>query len=58
MSEQNQQNEMQVESKWQLDVIEKLAFSALNEQKTARRWGFFFKGLAFAYVLILILMVS
>ena len=56
MSEQNQQNEMQMEAKWQRDVIEKLAFSALNEQKTARRWGVFFKGLAFAYLLILILM--
>lgn len=44
------------ETKWQRDVLEKLAFAALNEQKTARRWSTLFKGLAFAYVLILILM--
>lgn len=58
MSEQNQQNETQAEAeaKWQRDVIEKLAFSALNEQKAARRWGVLFKGLAFAYLLVLILM--
>jgi protease-4 len=37
-------------------VIEKLAFAAVNEQKTARRWSTFFKSLGFLYVLILILM--
>lgn len=55
MSEQTPQNP-QNETKWQRDVIEKLAFAALNEQKTARRWSTLFKGLAFVYVLILILM--
>lgn len=42
---------------WQRDVIEKLATAALSEQKTARRWGTFFKGLTFAYLLILLLML-
>lgn len=46
----------QNETKWQRDVLEKLAFAAINEQKTARRWSTLFKGLAFTYVLILILM--
>lgn len=60
MSEQNQQPEPQIDAhkdeKWQRDVIEKLAFAAVNEQKTARRWSTFFKSLGFLYVLILILM--
>ncbi len=55
MSEQTPQD-TQDETKWQRDVLEKLAFSALNEQKTARRWSTLFKSLAFAYVLVLILM--
>jgi protease-4 len=35
---------------WQKDVIGRLAFAALNEQKRARRWGIFFKLLTFAYI--------
>jgi protease-4 len=42
---------------WQRNVIEKLATAALSEQKTARRWGTFFKGLTFSYLLILLLML-
>jgi len=60
MSEQNQQptaaNENSSDGKWQRDVIEKLATSALAEQKTARRWGTLFKGLTFAYLLVVLLM--
>jgi protease-4 len=66
MSEQNQQPEAvnpagqkpqsTQDAHWQRDVIEKLAFSALAEQKTARRWSTFFKGLTFAYLLVLMLM--
>jgi len=44
------------DANWQRNVIEKLAFSALAEQKTARRWGTLFKGLTFAYLLVLMLM--
>ncbi len=43
-------------SKWQRDVLEKLAFAAINEQKTARRWGTLFKSLTFIYLFILLLM--
>jgi protease-4 len=66
MSEQNQQPEAvnpsgqkpqsTQDANWQRDVIEKLAFSALAEQKTARRWSTLFKGLTFAYLLVLMLM--
>lgn len=44
------------DAKWQRDAIERLASSALTEQRTARRWGVFFKGLTFAYLLVLLLL--
>lgn len=40
-------------STWERDVIEKLAFAALTEQKRARRWSIFFKLLLFLYLLVL-----
>lgn len=66
MTEQNQQtvdtNEgtkptVAEDATWQRNVIEKLATAALTEQKTARRWSTFFKGLTFTYLLILLLML-
>lgn len=41
---------------WQEDLINKLAFAAVVEQRRARRWGIFFKFLFFGYFLILMLM--
>ncbi|MDH5357779.1 MAG: S49 family peptidase [Gammaproteobacteria bacterium] len=42
---------------WERKVLEDLAFSALKEQRTSRRWGYVFKGLMFLYlVAVLILM--
>lgn len=35
---------------WERALVEKLAFSALNEQRTTRRWGIFFKSLTFLYL--------
>jgi protease-4 len=66
MTEQNQQTidnntgakpTVAEDTTWQRNVIEKLATAALSEQKTARRWGTFFKGLTFSYLLILLLML-
>ena len=37
-------------SDWQQDLINRLAFAAVNEQKRARRWGIFFKSLTFVYI--------
>jgi protease-4 len=55
MSEDVQnKNSQPEEPKWQRDAIEKLASSALTEQKTARRWSTFFKGLMFAYLFIVL----
>jgi protease IV len=42
---------------WERDVLEKLAFAAIKEQRRGRRWGIFFKLLGFAYLTFLILML-
>jgi protease-4 len=39
---------------WEREVLEKLAFSALKEQRAARRWGVFFKSLMFLFLLALL----
>jgi protease IV len=39
---------------WERNVLEKLALSALHEQRRARRWGIFFKFLGFAYLFALL----
>ncbi|NOU25394.1 MAG: S49 family peptidase [Methylotenera sp.] len=58
MSEDTQQtptpNSVPQDTKWQRDVIEKLANSAQSEQRTARRWGTFFKALTFTYLFIIL----
>ena len=41
---------------WQADVINRLAFAAVNEQRRHRRWSIFFKALFFAYLLLILLM--
>jgi protease-4 len=42
------------DGKWERDVLEKLAYAALNEQRRARRWGIFFKLATFAYITFLL----
>lgn len=39
--------------RWERNMIERLAFSALREQRRSRRWGIFFKLLMFAYLIVL-----
>jgi protease IV len=39
---------------WERKTIEKLAYSALEEQKRTRRWGIFFKLLTFAYLIFVL----
>jgi protease-4 len=45
------------EKNWEREVIEKLALEALKEQRRARRWGIFFKLLAFAYLTVVVVML-
>ena len=46
MTDENKNKE-----EWQADVISKLAFAAVDEQRRARKWGIFFKALFFVYLL-------
>jgi protease-4 len=41
---------------WQRDLVNRLAFASINEQRRARRWNTFFKLLLAAYLGILLLM--
>jgi len=40
---------------WERETLEKLAFASLKEQRTARRWGIFFKLLIFIYLFALLI---
>jgi protease-4 len=42
---------------WERGVLEKLAMSALQEQRRARHWGIFFKVLTFAYLFLILFMI-
>ncbi|NOQ94615.1 MAG: S49 family peptidase [Methylophaga sp.] len=57
-SANNMNNNANEQSTWERKVLEDLAFAALKEQRTSRRWGYVFKGLMFVYLVsILILML-
>lgn len=43
---------------WEQQTLEKLVFSTLQEQKTKRRWGIFFKFLTFTYLLFVLAMLA
>jgi len=49
--------ENQNKEEWQADVISKLAFAAVNEQRRTRRWNIFFKAIFFIYFLVLFIML-
>jgi protease-4 len=42
------------EDGWHRDLVNRLAFAAINEQRRARRWNVFFKGLLALYLLALL----
>lgn len=39
---------------WEREIVEKLAFAAITEQRRTRRWGIFFKLLMFSYLLAIL----
>ena len=43
---------------WERKTLEKLAFSALQEQRRSRQWGILFKTLTFAYLFILLFLFT
>lgn len=57
--EQKQGEEKQpqaADDKWQQELINRLAFSSINEQRRTRRWGIFFKSLTFIYLFAILLL--
>ncbi|MET0102329.1 MAG: signal peptide peptidase SppA [Sedimenticola sp.] len=42
--------------KWERELVQKLVFSSLNEQKRTRRWNIFFKFILFGYLITLLLL--
>ncbi len=42
---------------WERGVLEKLALSAIQEQRRSRRWGIFFKVLTFTYLFIILYLI-
>ncbi len=42
---------------WERGVLEKLAMSAIQEQRRSRRWGILFKVLTFAYLFIVLFLI-
>src|SRR5690349_17776809 len=53
----NPNNEERKDGPWERQVLEKLAMGALAEQRAKRRWGIFFKLLAFAYFATVLILV-
>ena len=45
------------EENWERSVLEKLAMAQIKEARSSRRWGIFFKSLAFLYVLAFIVLM-
>ncbi len=41
---------------WERDLVHRLAFSAIKEQRRARRWSIFFKFLFFAYITLIFIL--
>lgn len=56
MAEQENQGQEGRTEPWERDVINRLAFAALNEQRRARRWSIFFKALLFTYLFLLLIL--
>ena len=43
--------------KWERQLLEKIAFASLNEQRTKRRWSVFFKLATLAYLIAVLILV-
>lgn len=54
MSESNEQADKQTPNNWERQTMEKLVLSSVKEQRSARRWGIFFKSLTFIYLFALL----
>lgn len=55
-TQSNPQQPAPTGQEWQ--ILEKAVLASVEEQRRARRWNIFFKGLTFAYLLIVVLLMS
>lgn len=51
-------NESRREFGWERELLERLAFSSLQEQRSRRRWGIFFRAMGFAYLTVVLVVLS
>lgn len=51
-------NESRRETGWERELLERLSFASLQEQKARRRWGIFFKAIGFVYLVVLLVVLS
>lgn len=56
-SNNDKDNSMSEQTSWERKVLEDLAFAALKEQRTSRRWGYVFKGLIFIYLMAILMLM-
>jgi len=56
-SNTNTQSSTIKDASWEQGIIEDLAFSALKEQRTTRRWGYVFKGLILLYLVAVLMLM-
>ncbi len=52
------QQDPEKSQEWQQDLINRLAFAAVDEQRRTRRWGIFFKFLFFAYLVVILFLYT
>lgn len=52
-----QSSDAQQNEKWQQEILTKLVFASLNEQRRARRWNIFFKSIFLGYLFLLLLIM-
>jgi len=50
-NETSEKKKQENDGNWEKDVINRLAFAAINEQRRSRRWNIFFKSLFFIYLI-------
>ena len=55
-TEDNNPMNSQSDTGWEKDLVHKLAFAALKEQRKARRWSIFFKLMLLLYITFLVLL--
>ncbi|MDM8546674.1 S49 family peptidase [Candidatus Venteria ishoeyi] len=54
----NKTDGQELDENWERNTVRKLALASLEEQRRTKRWGIFFKFLAFAYLFVLLLMMN